>query len=77
NRIDLRPLGVYADRDTISFKMEDSKIVRERVASRRYARELLALTGRDDWIAVRTIMLRLPMRSGLQLYPSAWPLLSF
>lgn len=76
NRIDLLPLGVYADREPISFTMGGSKAIRERIASRRYARELLALTAQEDRAAIRSIILRLPMRSSLQLYSSAWPSIS-
>ncbi|AUW47204.1 hypothetical protein [Rhizobium leguminosarum] len=76
NRIDLQPLTYYAERASISFTIGNTKAVTERMVSRRYAKLLLGLGAPEDVATIQSIMLRLPMRSSLQLYSSVWPLLS-
>ncbi|MBB3938259.1 hypothetical protein [Aureimonas phyllosphaerae] len=77
NRVTLRPLLHYADYPGISFKASQSDpgvTVRETIFMQRYARRLLGIRAGKDRALIRSTLLRLPLRSGLQVVSGAWEL---
>lgn len=77
NRVELLPLLSLANKDGIEFYASNS-VVKERPSEKeiceRFAERLLCLKARADLDLVRSTMLRLPMRSALQVISGAWDL---
>lgn len=78
NRFDLKPLLFYAQDPgvTLLSSRKISKEIAELDFMRDYARLILALTAREDRDTVRSILLRLPLRSTLQVLSGAWRLVT-
>lgn len=77
NRIELPPLLSLANKDGINFRTSKSavkELLSEKEVCERFAERLLCLQVRADLELVRSTMLRLPMRSALQVISGAWDL---
>lgn len=75
NRIELPPLLHFADRPGIVFRASRSdpgSEVSEQQLTRRYCRHVLAIRAARDHALIRATLLRLPLRSGLQVITGAW-----
>jgi len=78
NRVDLKNLLYYADTKNLLFRSSvmGRPPLEDRVVFDRYGERLLALRNLEDRAVVRSTILRLPLRSSLQIVAGAWPILS-
>lgn len=77
NRVELPPLLSLANKNRIEFRASKSAVKgppSEKEICERFAERLLCLRTRADLELVRSTMLRLPMRSALQVISGAWNL---
>ncbi|MFF9551086.1 hypothetical protein [Methylobacterium fujisawaense] len=78
NRVELPPLLHFADRPGIVFRASQSdpglEIDEERLTAR-YCQRVLGIRASRDYVLIRATLLRLPLRSGLQVIAGAWDLL--
>lgn len=78
NRIDLKPLIYYINPGPIEFyaSRSDTKPIPDSLLLKYYAERLCALVSKEDADPIREVLLRLPLRSGLQALAGAWRLIS-
>ena len=75
NRVELPSLLHLADQKQISFQASRSGPpleISEQDVTDRFARHLLVIGAFDDRFLIRAALLRLPLRSGLQVIAGAW-----